>query len=126
MVSCTLQNLLNVDSSNVMAVLTISKLGEELPVYHGSTESVLQSGIGHLEYTSLPVGGTSTHAALSGHRGFPSKQFFTDLDQMEVGDIFYIDLLGNAWHIKSFRSRRSCRIRSMNSGSLMGKTTSRS
>lgn len=88
------RDLLNLDSSNVMAVLTIPKLGEELPVYHGSTESVHQSGIGHLEYTSLPVGGSSTHAALSGHRGLPSKQLFTDLDQMEVGDVFYIDVLG--------------------------------
>lgn len=88
------ESLLDPLQSGVMASLKIPRLDLTLPIYHGSTESVLQSGIGHLEYTSLPVGGVNTHVALSGHRGLPSKQLFTDLDQLEVGDVFYISVLG--------------------------------
>ncbi len=86
-------DILNISGDGIMGYLVIPKLNETVAIYHGSSESVLQSGIGHLENTSLPVGGESTHAALSGHRGLPSKQLFTDLDQMEVGDVFYIKVL---------------------------------
>jgi len=88
------EDILNVNGDGVMGYITLPKLSETAAIYHGSSESVLQSGIGHLENTSLPVGGESTHAALSGHRGLPSKRLFTDLNQMAVGDIFYITVLG--------------------------------
>jgi len=66
----------------------------ELPIYHGTEETVLQSGVGHFEGTSLPVGGESTHSVLTGHRGLPSKLLFTDLDKLKEGDVFYIKILG--------------------------------
>ena len=65
-----------------------------MPIYHGTEEKVLQAGVGHFQGTSLPVGGESTHAVLTGHRGLPSKMLFTDLDKMEMGDVFYIKVLG--------------------------------
>ncbi len=88
------EDILNVDGNGVMGYITLPRLSETAVIYHGSSEQILQSGIGHLENTSLPVGGESTHAVLSGHRGLPSKRLFTDLNQMEVGDVFYIDVLG--------------------------------
>lgn len=86
-------DLLNIDSSGMMAYITIPRLGTTIPIYHGTDEAVLQVGVGHLQNTSLPVGGESTHAALSGHRGLPTASLFTDLDQMQVGDQFYIKIL---------------------------------
>lgn len=87
-------DILNISGDGIMGYLVIPKLNETVLIFHGTSESVLQSGIGHIENTSLPVGGNSTHAALSGHRGLPSKQLFTDLDQMAVGDVFFIKILG--------------------------------
>lgn len=86
-------DILNISGDGIMGYLVIPKLNETVSIFHGTSEPVLQSGVGHIENTSLPVGGESTHAALSGHRGLPSKQLFTDLDQMEVGDVFYIKVL---------------------------------
>lgn len=86
-------SLLNIDSTGMMAYINIPKLNTTIPIYHGTEESVLQVGIGHLQNTSLPVGGESTHAALSGHRGLPTASLFTDLDQMEIGDLFFIKIL---------------------------------
>ena len=86
-------DLLNVDSAGMMGYIEIPKLNTAIPIYHGTSEAVLQVGVGHLQNTSLPVGGESTHAALSGHRGLPTRSLFTDLDQMEVGDRFYIKVL---------------------------------
>ena len=86
-------DLLNVDSAGMMGYIEIPKLNTTIPIYHGTSEAVLQVGVGHLQNTSLPVGGESTHAALSGHRGLPTRSLFTDLDQMEVGDRFYIKVL---------------------------------
>jgi len=88
------EDILNVNGDGVIGYITLPKLSETAAVHHGSSERVLQSGIGHLENTSLPVGGESTHAVLSGHRGLPSKRLFTDLNQMAVGDVFYITVLG--------------------------------
>jgi sortase A len=85
---------LNLDGSGMMCYLKIDKLGLNLPVYHGTTEDVLQKYVGHIEGTSMPVGGESTHAGLSGHRGLPSAVLFTNLDRMEVGDVFSIIILG--------------------------------
>ena len=88
------QGLLDTNGAGMMGYIRIPKIDVELPIYHGTEERVLQSGAGHFEGTSLPVGGESTHAVLTGHRGLPSKLLFTDLDEMETGDIFYIKVLG--------------------------------
>lgn len=87
-------SLLSVDEDGTMGILQIPRLGLELPIYHGTSENVLQKGVGHLEGSSLPVGGGSTHACLSAHRGLPSKILFTNLDQLEEGDVFYLSVLG--------------------------------
>ena len=88
------EGLLNVDGSGMMGYINIPRINVELPVYHGTSESVLQAGVGHFEGTSLPVGDESTHTVLTGHRGLPSKRLFTDLDKLEEGNIFYIKILG--------------------------------
>lgn len=85
--------LLNVSGSGVMGYVSIPKLRTMLPIYHGTDASVLQIGAGHLEGTSLPIGGPGTHAVLSAHRGLPSARLFTDLDQLEIGDTFQITVL---------------------------------
>lgn len=89
----TYWKILDVDGSGMMGYLTVPRLKETLPIYHGTAEEVLQVGVGHLEYTSFPVGGTSTHAALSGHRGLTSAKLFTDLDQVKIGDKFFLRIL---------------------------------
>lgn len=85
--------LLNIDGSGMMGYLSIKKLGIQLPIYHGTSDSVLAAGIGHLAGSSLPAGGTGTHCVLSGHRGLPSAKLLTDLDQMEAGDTFVLTIL---------------------------------
>lgn len=87
------EQLLNVSGNGIMAYVEIPKIDCSLPIYHGAEESVLQIAVGHLEWSSLPVGGESTHCILSGHRGLPSAKLFTDLDKMEIGDQFYITVL---------------------------------
>lgn len=87
---------LSVTRDGTMAYLDIPKIGQRLPVYHGTSGEVLDAGVGHLSGTSLPVGGESTHCVLSGHRGLPSKKLFTDLDQLAEGDEFFIHVLGEA------------------------------
>lgn len=86
--------LLNVDQEGGMAYLRIPAIDVELMIYHGTEEEVLQKGVGHLQGSSLPVGGTGTHCVLSAHTGLNDKKLFTDLDQLENGDIFYIHVLG--------------------------------
>lgn len=86
--------LLRMDVSGMMGYIMIPKINVELPIYHTTSEAVLQSGIGHFPSSSLPVGGETTHAVLTGHRGLPSKKLFTDLDKIEDGDVFYIKILG--------------------------------
>ena len=88
------QSLLSTNEAGMMGYIRIPQIDVELPIYHGTEEKVLQSGVGHFEGTSLPVGGESTHTVLTGHRGLPSKLLFTDLDELEEGDIFYIKILG--------------------------------
>ncbi|MCI6246727.1 MAG: class C sortase, partial [Collinsella sp.] len=85
--------LLNLNGDGMMGYITIPRLDETLPIYHGTDEATLQVGVGHIDTSSLPVGGASTHAALSGHRGLPSAKLFTDLDQMKKGDIFFVRVL---------------------------------
>ena len=84
---------LDITGTGIMGYITISKIGVELPIYHGTSDSVLQIAAGHLEGTSLPVGGASTHAVISAHRGLPSAKLFTNLDELEVGDRFTITVL---------------------------------
>lgn len=86
-------SLLNFDGTGNMGYINIPKINVELPIYHGTSDSVLQTSIGHLEETSLPVGGESTHTVLSGHRGLPSAKLFTDLDQLSEGDTFTLNIL---------------------------------
>lgn len=77
----------------VMGYIEIPKINVRLPIYHGTSEEVLQEGVGHIESTALPIGGEFTHAVLTGHRGLPSAKLFTDLDQLGIGDRFYIYVL---------------------------------
>ena len=88
-------SLLNSNGDGVMGYIQIPRIDVKLPIYHTTSEKVLQKGVGQHQGTSLPIGGKSTHAALSGHRGLPSSNLFTDLDLLEIGDIFYMEVLGN-------------------------------
>ncbi|MBQ3380119.1 MAG: class C sortase [Clostridia bacterium] len=83
------------NGSNVLGTLQIPSIDVSLPLYHGADDDVLEHGIGHIEGSSLPVGGTGTHSVLSGHRGLPSAKLLTDLDKVEVGDIFILEVLGH-------------------------------
>ena len=87
------EQTLNIAGNGVMGFITISKIGVELPIYHSIRNEVLNIACGHLEGTSLPVGGESTHCVLSAHRGLPHAKLFTELDKLEVGDTFTITVL---------------------------------
>lgn len=83
-------SILSTDDNGMMGYITIPELRLKLAIYHGVDESVLQVGIGHIEGSSLPVGGDGTHCVLSGHRGLPSAKLFTDIDKLELGDVFML------------------------------------
>ena len=85
--------LLDVSGLGIMGYIEIPHINVNLPIYHGTSEGVLQVAIGHLDWTSLPAGGESTHCVMSGHRGLPSARLFTDLDQLAVGDTFMLHVL---------------------------------
>lgn len=87
------ESRLDVTGTGVMGYVEIPRIKCSLPVYHGTEEAVLSAGIGHIEGSSLPTGGESTHCVLSGHRGLPSAKLLTDLDRMEKGDVFYLHVL---------------------------------
>ncbi len=87
-------SLLNLSGSGMMGYLEIPCIDVTLPIYHGTEEDVLQQAIGHIEWTSLPVGGESTHCVISGHRGLPTADLLTHIDRMRIGDRFYIHVLG--------------------------------
>ncbi|MBQ7049852.1 MAG: class C sortase [Firmicutes bacterium] len=87
------EQLLDVSGSGIMGYVEIPIIDVMLPIYHGTDEAVLQIAVGHLEWSSLPVGGESSHCVVSGHRGLPSAQLFTDLDKMVEGDIFIMHVL---------------------------------
>ena len=93
-------DLLNPQKDGVMGSLTIPKINISLPIYHGTSETVLQKGAGHMEGTSLLVGGASTHAVLTGHSGLPSAELFTNLDKLVVGDTFTIHILNKTLQYK--------------------------
>ncbi len=85
--------LLNVSGNGIIGYIDIPAIGCTLPIYHGTSDAVLSVAVGHLEWTSLPVGGESTHCVVSGHRALPSARLFTDLDKLAVGDIFLLQIL---------------------------------
>lgn len=84
---------LDVSGTGIMGYIKIPSIDVALPIYHSTDEGVLQVGVGHVEGTSLPVGGADTHSVLSGHRGLPSARLFTDIDKLVVGDLFIIQIL---------------------------------
>ena len=84
---------LKIEGTSIIGYVKIAKIGVELPVYHGTSDEVLNLGVGHLEGSSLPVGGESTHCVMSAHRGLPSAKLFTDLDRLEPGDTFQVTVL---------------------------------
>ena len=88
------ESQLDVAGNGIMGYIEIPAINCSLPIYHGTEEDVLQIAVGHIEGTSLPVGGESTHCALSGHRGLPSAKLFTNLDQLKEGDTFLLKILG--------------------------------
>lgn len=90
----TYYSTLDVTGTGIMGTINIPAIDVKLPVYHGTDEGVLQVAVGHYLGSSLPVGGESTHAILTGHRGLPSAKLFTDLDRLEIGDVFYLKVLG--------------------------------
>ena len=86
-------SILNVGGTGMMGYITVPKISQELPVYHGTSDGVLSVAVGHLQGSSLPVGGENTHCVVSAHRGLPTAVLFTHLDRMEIGDIFYFTIL---------------------------------
>ena len=85
-------NVLNLNGDGMMGYISIPKINVELAIYHGTSDDVLQTGVGHIEGTKLPIGGESNHTVLAAHRGLPSAKLFTDLDQLVEGDEFYIHI----------------------------------
>jgi sortase A len=100
------EDILNLRGDGVMATLFIPKISVALPIYHGTDSATLTRGVGHMETTSLPVGGESTHAVLAGHDGLQSMKIFDDLPKLEVGDYFIIEVLGedHAYRITSIET----------------------
>ena len=97
--SAEYRGLLNMSSSGIMGSLEISAIGVNLPIYHGTSEGVLQIGCGHYEGTSLPVGGEGTHTVITGHRGLPSSTLLTNLGDVVVGDLFALHVVGETlWY----------------------------
>lgn len=87
------RSMLSVNGSNVIATISIPKINVDIPVRHGISERVLQSGAGHIQQSSLPIGGKNTRAVISGHRGLPTAKLFTRLDEIEKGDMFFISVV---------------------------------
>lgn len=87
------EELLDITGTGIMGYVTIEKINVQLPIYHGTDSGVLEKGAGHLKGSSLPVGGVNTHSVISAHRGLPAAKLFTNLDQLEIGDIFTVTVL---------------------------------
>lgn len=98
------ENLLNSAGDGIMGMIEIPKLKLNLPVYHGTSEEVLQKGAGHLEGSSLPVGGESTHTCISAHRGLADRKMFTNLDELEQGDIFILRIAGEELYYQVYET----------------------
>lgn len=97
--------VLNISSDGIMAYIEIPKISVYLPIYHGTSDVVLQKGVGHIESTSVPIGGNSTHSVLTGHTGLPSAELFTRLDELVKGDIFYIHVLNETITYKVYETK---------------------
>ncbi|MBQ7756079.1 MAG: class C sortase [Oscillospiraceae bacterium] len=91
---------LDVTGTGIMGYVTIPQINVELPIYHGTSEGVLNIAVGHLQGSSLPVGGLGTHAVISAHRGLPSATLFSDLDKMAIGDVFTVTVLNEVLSYK--------------------------
>lgn len=87
------KEVLNLSEDGIMGYIQIPKISVDLPIYHGTSEEVLEKGVGHIQNTSVPIGGSSTHSVLTGHTGLPNAELFTRLDELVVGDVFYIHIL---------------------------------
>lgn len=87
------ENVLNINKDGVMGYLKIPKIKVDLPIYHGTSEEVLEKGAGHVDVTALPIGGVNRHPVISAHRGLPSAELFTRLDELEEGDYFFLHVL---------------------------------
>ena len=87
------KEVLNISGDGIMGYIQIPKISVDLPIYHGTSEEVLEKGVGHIQNTSVPIGGNSTHSVLTGHTGLPNAELFTRLDELVEGDIFYIHVL---------------------------------
>ena len=96
------KEVLNVGDDGVMGYVEIPKISVYLPIYHGTSDEVLEKGVGHIQNTSVPIGGKSTHSVLTGHTGLPNAELFTRLDELGIGDIFYIHVLDDVLTYKVF------------------------
>ena len=99
------KEVLNVSDDGVMGYVEIPKISVYLPIYHGTSDEVLEKGVGHIQNTSVPIGGNSTHSILTGHTGLPNAELFTRLDELGIGDIFYIHVLGDVLTYKVFETK---------------------
>ena len=97
--------VLNLAKDGVIAYIEIPKISVYLPIYHGTSNEVLENGVGHIQSTSVPIGGESTHSVLTGHTGLPSAELFTRLDELVVGDIFYIHVLNEVLTYKIYETK---------------------
>ena len=96
------ESMLNLTGTGMMGYIEVPCIGVKEPIYHYSTDDILAHGIGHIHGSSLPVGGDSTYSILTGHRGLPNQKFFSDLDQIEVGDNFYVHILNETLAYKVY------------------------
>ena len=99
------KEVLNFSGDGVMGYVDIPEINVYLPIYHGTSDDVLEKGVGHIQNTSLPIGGSSTHSVLTGHTGLPNAELFTRLDELEVGDIFYIHVLDEVLTYKIYETK---------------------
>ena len=99
------KEVLNVSDDGVMGYVEIPKISVYLPIYHGTSDEVLEKGVGHIQNTSVPIGGNSTHSILTGHTGLPNAELFTRLDELGIGDIFYIHVLDDVLTYKVFETK---------------------
>lgn len=99
------KEVLNVSDDGVIGYVEIPKISVYLPIYHGTSDEVLEKGVGHIQNTSVPIGGNSTHSILTGHTGLPNAELFTRLDELGIGDIFYIHVLDDVLTYKVFETK---------------------
>lgn len=99
------KEVLNFSGDGVMGYIDIPEINVYLPIYHGTSDEVLEKGVGHIQNTSVPIGGNSTHSILTGHTGLPNAELFTRLDELGIDDIFYIHVLGDVLTYKVFETK---------------------